>query len=282
MNNSYDNPVSQRLYDKENSRIIYIGEISTPKLWDSLWSMNEFNVMKFLAPTRGTDKFVKFIDKYLKPTDGIIFEGGCGRGQYVAALERAGYKSIGLDYAKDTVCLLNKYAPNLDVRLGDLRMIPLPDSSVIGYVSLGVIEHFWDGYDPLAIEMARILKKGGYLFLSFPYMSPFRILKARLGGYTNRIFSKEPDCFYQFALCHNEVIRILKKYGFKVEKKYSQSGLKGILGEIGFLSGVLNLLYSFTGKSIFIRAIRFGLDKLLTFVGCGHSIMIIFRRYSIS
>ena len=43
------------------------------------------------------------------------------------------------------------------------------------------IEHFIDGYDAILSEMYRVIKEGGYLFLTVPSMSIIRKVKAALG-----------------------------------------------------------------------------------------------------
>jgi SAM-dependent methyltransferase len=278
MRSHQENPVTGRLIDRTRPRLIYLGEAPTPALWDSLWSLNRATVEQSTAPSRDGDQFVRFTSRFLKPSDGVFFEGGCGGGRYVAALQRAGFRVIGLDFAEETVRALNKYAPHLDVRKGDLRAIPLPDASVVGYWSGGVIEHFWDGYRPLASEMSRVVQDGGYLFCSFPYMNPLRRLKTRLGLYAAADFAAEPPGFYQFALSKAEVVRTMSEFGFVCLQERPVAGLKGILGELGFISGLLERLYSYEGSSRFVRASRRGCDVALTALGMAHSILLVFQR----
>ena len=137
------------------------------EFWDSHWDLAENTIRQILSTKKN---FVSLItEKYLKPEHGIILEGGCGTGQNVAALVNNGYRCIGIDWAEKTVALLNRYAAGLDIRQGDVRKLPFPDKYFAGYWSMGVIEHFREGYEPVALEMARVIKDNGYLFLAFPY-----------------------------------------------------------------------------------------------------------------
>jgi len=63
-----------------------------------------------------------------------------------------------------------------------------------------VIEHFWEGYNEILKEAKRVLKPKGYLFLTFPYMSPLRKFRANLGLYRILDFNNKSknDDFYQF------------------------------------------------------------------------------------
>jgi len=266
------------LFDRKHGRLVYLGEKSTPDLWDSLWSLNKQTVKQLHKASRGSRHLVTLTKRYLNPSEGIILEGGCGRGQFVAALTVAGFQTIGFDFAVATVNALNQHTPELDIRLGDLRALPLPDASVAGYWSIGVIEHFWDGYDPVVSEMSRVIKDYGYLFCSFPYMSPLRRLKARLGLYPVREFFSEPKGFYQFALSEREVIEKMSEYGFNFLKAYPSSGVKGILGECGVVSDALERLYYYNGTSLLIRGLRRCCDIGLTILGSAHIILLVFQR----
>lgn len=275
---SRENPVSARIFDPRRDSLVYIGEKANPALWDSLWSLDAATIGSVLAPSRDGDRIVNITSRYLEPADGEILEGGCGRGQFVAALRRAGFRVIGIDYASATVEALNLHAPELDIRLGDLRSIPLPDASVSGYWSIGVIEHFWNGYDPLVQEMARVVRPGGYLFCSFPFMNGLRALKARLGAYERREFGEEPEHFYQFALRHDEVVESLNRAGFSLVDSSRSSGLKGLLGEIAWIDSWFQRLYASESRSIAVRGIRKVCDAALSMLGTPHSILLVMRR----
>lgn len=278
MSTPQDNPVSHRLLDSRTGQLVYLGDSATPALWDRLWSLDEAAVSASLLPTRSTDLLVRFTRRFLRPEDGAVLEGGCGMGQFVAALSRGGFRSIGIDFAPETVRALNMFAPQLDVRLGDLRRIEMPDASVAGYWSLGVIEHFWGGYDALACEMARVVQDGGYLFCSFPYMSPFRRAKSRLRLYPTQDFRAEPDGFYQFALRDDLVIERMASHGFDLVERSASSALKGVLGECGPMSAPLERLYYFSGKSVLVRAVRRAAESILASLGTSHSMLLVFRR----
>ena len=169
-----------RYYDTENRRLVYIEQRATPEFWDRQWEDEKLK-KSILAGIK--ERFVFPTTKHYLKLGAKILEGGCGKGHFVYSLYARGYDAYGVDFAEKTVKRVNTLIPELKIRLGDVRQLEFPDATFHGYWSLGVIEHFPEGYDPIAKEMLRVLKPGGYLFLTFPYMSPLRRLKTYFGAY---------------------------------------------------------------------------------------------------
>lgn len=208
-----------------------------------------------------------------------VLEGGCGKGEYVYLLTQAGYKCVGVDTAKNTVGEIRRAIPALDVRYGDVRKLDFPDNYFDGYWSLGVIEHFFSGFRSTLKEMARVIDPGGFLFITFPYMSPFRTIKAKLGLYPTRRFKKQPRRFYQFALDHNKVVAKIEKAGFRLVAQKPFDGFKGLKDEIKILAFFLDLIGKLTAKNIFFGGVRFIVDNIFVRFS-GHIILLVFQRTS--
>jgi SAM-dependent methyltransferase len=262
----------KRFYDKSKKRLVYIGNEATPRMWDERWQLREDNIMDKFNKINRT--IVRITKKYLVPHDGIILEGGCGNGNKVFSLMHAGYNVIGIDYAPQTVKMLNKVAPQLDIRLADVRNLPLEDSLIAGYWSLGVIEHFFNGYDDIASEMYRVIKPGGYLFLTHPYMSPLRKIKAFLGLYNMINDNGKPEEFYQFAFSHRNIINKFESIGFKLCSFKWGSGLLGFNEEIPL--NLTKALYVYRGNSTIIKGARYLADKCLSCFSA-HTCLLVFR-----
>lgn len=261
-------------YDKESRRLIYFEESATPDFWDSHWDIGNFRE----HIERGKDnKFIlKTLRKYIPDKKGRILEGGCGRGQVVYCMHVHGYESVGIDFAKKTVAKTKEVFPELDVRVGDVRDLQFPDDYFVGYWSLGVIEHFREGYYDILREMRRVLISGGYVFLTFPYMSSLRRLKAKLGLY-NEFSEGEKDSLYQFAFDPDAVIRDFEASGFKLIGEKPHSGIKGFKDEVGIFKPLLQKLYDYQGKALWVRGFRFVLDKLLA-IFSGHMTLLVLKN----
>jgi SAM-dependent methyltransferase len=229
-------------FDKINNRLVYVGAAASDTFWDNHWKSDDASFEKRIRA--GYDSFV--IDntrKYL-PVGSRILEGGCGQGEKVCALHYHGYDAYGVDYAKETVKKTNQFAPELKIKVGDVRDLPFPDNFFDGYWSLGVIEHFYDGYERIVSEMFRVLKPGGYLFLTVPVISPLRKAKIRRKKYLEYKESKEiRENFYQFAFDPKIVVNDLKNRGFKLVDMKPHDGIKGLKDEVLILKPFLQYLY---------------------------------------
>jgi SAM-dependent methyltransferase len=263
----------KRFYDEEHHRLIYVGQAATEQFWDEHWKIDDFR----RSVTANPNSWVAKITKRYLPMGSRILEGGCGPAKHVYALQKRGYLTIGVDFAPKTVSLLNNAVPELDVRLGDVRDLPFEDNSFDGYWSLGVIEHFWDGYDTIAREMQRVLRKGGYLFLTFPAMTKIRNWKALRGAYAPwEALDQEPEGFYQFALCPDRTESFFSKFGFITEYHQGLDGIKGFKDEIPILRPQLQKLYD--SPNFLARVSRNICNTAIMSKWCGHICLLVLRK----
>jgi len=261
-----------KLYDKKHKRLVMFKEKATSKYWDKHWRVD--NLIEKVKAGRNNKFIKKFTTKFLKPGTKIL-EGGCGMGQNVYALNKWGYDARGVDFAKETVKKVKVIFPELNLFVQDVKNLDFPNRFFDGYWSLGVIEHFWEGYDEILKEAKRVIRPNGYLFLTFPWMSPLRKLKAKLGLYKTFRGSLQNDNFYQFILDSNQVRKDVEKYGFKLRLKCPFDATKGIKDEIPPLSPILKRVYN--SQNIFAKGIRF-LNSVLFSKIAGHMILLIFQK----
>lgn len=138
------------------------------EFWDKNWDGDWERKLAISPPVNSC--LVTCVMKYLKPNM-LLLEGGCGDARYVRHFTDLGVKTVGVDFARATVQRINEHLPNLDVRVGDIRNLDFPEDFFDGYYSGGVIEHFEDGVDPQLAEAHRVLKAGGYFFVTVPHMN---------------------------------------------------------------------------------------------------------------
>lgn len=122
-----------------------------------------------------------------------------------------------------------------------------------------------------------MLKPKGYLFLTFPYMSPLRNLKANLGLYKNYDFNNKSkdNNFYQFILDAEEVKGVVENYGFKLISKYPFDATKGIKDEITWIKSILQKVYN--SRNLIAKGIRF-LNSILFSKIASHGILMVFKK----
>jgi len=262
----------QRYYDSKFDRLIYIGQAATDQFWDEHWQTDDFRK----AITSNPNSYVTKITKKYLSIGSRILEGGCGQANNVYALHKYGFDVIGLDYASETVKKIKLNAPELSIKLGDVRKLPFDDNYFDGYWSLGVIEHFWLSYDDIASEMARVIRGGGYLFITFPMMSSLRQWKAKNNKFKKfEDFKSEPDGFYQFALSPNSVIQHFNSLGFELIHSKGLDGLKGIKDEISFFNQLFKKMYN---SNFFIVKVLRKFFDIITARHCGHVILLVLRK----
>jgi SAM-dependent methyltransferase len=258
------------VYWQKADRLIYLDEKATAKFWDLHWQAEG------KPPVIGLrDDVVAVTRKFLAPGSRIL-EGGCGRANRVKAMADAGFSPVGIDFAPASVQQARRDYPNLDIRQGDVRALDFANASFDGYWSLGVIEHFWVGYDAIMAEAARVLKPNGFLFLTAPWLSPYRRHKARAGGYPRADFSSEPDDFYQFALGREEVCASLQRHGFQVLRWHGRASEISMREDMTAFQRQTQWLLRSRGslmKRVARWAIFAGLNNY-----CGHAFLAVARR----
>ncbi len=154
--------------------------------------------------------------------------------------------------------------------------MPFDNAYFDGVWSLGVIEHFIDGYASIILEAKRVLRPGGYLFITVPSISPLKKIKIKLGHY-NEIKESELDDFFQFAFHPKDTIQGVCKHGFELVKSYGRSGSLGFYEDAGTLAQWLSLQpYS---KALLNRIIWRGADHVLKPFSY-HMMYFLFRKQS--
>ena len=262
----------KKLYDKDNKRLVFIDRAASTEFWDEQW---EATAAETFFPPPKFRMYVNITKKYL-PLNSKILEGGCGLGAVANALQNAKFVVHGLDFAPKVIKTIKKNWPHLSVSQGDVRSLKFKSDEFDGYWSLGVIEHFPDGYTDIISEMKRVIKPGGYLFLTFPAFNTFRRIKAQLNKYESlKVHPCDDPNFYQFALEPAKVINDLNKYGFTLEERRGCASLDGIAEEtfMGFKSRqYINMISPRLGTILSLV-----LDKLLGKY-IGHTILLVLRK----
>ena len=214
----------EKFLDAPGGRLVYVKEPATAAYWDARWLALAERDHAAAPPRRGT-LVTRTTCRHL-PRGARILEGGCGTGVNSRHLHEAGYRVVALDFAPGTIAWLGKRAPELNPVRGDVRALPFADASFDGCWSLGVIEHFPDGYAAVRDELHRVLRPGGFLFLTFPALNPARRAWIRAGAFPRWDPSLQGR-FYQYALDPRRVAADFAAAGFAPVARSPHLGLAG-------------------------------------------------------
>ena len=237
-------------------------------LWDDLWINVDTEYWSGALKGDLSVEYERWM-KYLKKNDRIL-EAGCGVGQVVLSLRARGFDCHGLDYAEKVISTLKNHFPKVPFVQGDIRDICYPDDYFDCYISLGVIEHFIEGQDQMLGEAARVVKSGGYIFLTVPALNQFRKSKIRKSGY----LTKSDLPFFESCISSEELNMLLKNNEFEVLEEHYINPVMPFVQET-FIRPLYRLIEdSRFPRNVIDRALRILLPKKVF----GHMIMIIARK----
>lgn len=157
-------------------------------------------------------------------TGARILDGGCGMGEWTVFLTNQGFQVAGLDISEQTVARLQALLPKYQFVHGDIRHTEFADASFDAYLSWGTFEHFEIGLADCVKEAYRLLKPGGYLFVSVPYQnwrhiwheSRWQRKHSQTPLSHDTPISPSPMRFYQWRLTRSELAMELSRQGFQV------------------------------------------------------------------
>jgi ubiquinone/menaquinone biosynthesis C-methylase UbiE len=102
--------------------------------------------------------------RLLKPSD-LVYDIGCGTKPFAKLLARLRRRHIGIDRIDGF------YSQKAIDMAGGADTLPVVDCAADAVLSGQVIEHLPDPHAAMA-ESYRILKAGGMMFISFPFLCP--------------------------------------------------------------------------------------------------------------
>ncbi len=147
-------------------------------------------------------KTAKLMGEYIQKFDGTGVDLGCGTGFLVDFYKEKDV--IGLDLSLKMIKKYKQKNPNAIV--GDIENLPFKTESVDFAVSNFSLH--WTDFERSVFEIFRILKSGGKFYFNVPIKDSLSIV--------NKILNYENFNF----LTEGQIIGILQKYGFAIEKYY--------------------------------------------------------------
>ena len=216
----------------QEGRLAYYKDRADRNYWDNHWDSLDTTSYYRKACNGHLGYLDDILTSYL-PKKGRILEAGCGLGKFVLVLRQRGYAVEGVEWAPQTVAMVNARFPDLPVSTGDVCHLEEEDQAFSAYISLGVVEHREAGPQPFIEEAYRILQPTGVAIFTVPWFSPLRKVKGFLGLYAKR---KPADAeFYQYAFTKREFALFLQASHFCVVHTTHINTYTGIDQECPFL-----------------------------------------------
>lgn len=99
---------------------------------------------------------------------GVVADIGCGPGHVARYLHDQGVTVVGIDLLPAMIKCANRLNPGLEFRVGDMRDLNLPPSSLAGIIAFYSIVHFEpDELGVIMRELRMVLAPGGLALISF-------------------------------------------------------------------------------------------------------------------
>lgn len=220
----------------ERGRLVYYRTRPNTGFWDDHWQKSLAAGNIYRASDEGKLGWLERPFANYMPRHGRILEAGCGLGQIVRALQVRGYTCEGVEWGEETVDRVKSLRPELPIRVGNVAQLSVAAGHYAGYISLGVIEHRYEGPEPFLAEAHRVLSAGGTAFFSVPFIHSFRRFKAQLGLYDKDSGGLE---FYQYAFSREEMEMLLEEAGFEVVDVWLYDSYKGLKDEMKLLRSLV-------------------------------------------
>ncbi len=164
-------------------------------LGDTTCALDEFFSGKLMHSRswRGEVEKTRIVQSCLP--GGRILDVGCGDGKFLWALDPHRWDRTGVELSGETVALVRSRMPSLRLLAGDLFSVHLAEESFDALTFWHVFEHLPDPARHLN-RASRLLKPGGWLFISLPRLDSLQAHIFRAYWYA---FDDVPRHLYHFS-----------------------------------------------------------------------------------
>jgi len=204
------------------------------------------------------DEALPVIERHF-PKGSRLLESGCGAGRWVRFLKDRGYPITGLEYSGETVAMIRKAWPDLEIVQGDCERAPFADGTFDGVLSFGVVEHWIEGPQRPLADLLRVLKPGAKAYISVPCFTLVRRIKKALWfdeitqaprALAVRLLRRQPKplsrldgrylfpgfpawgVFFEYRMSREEFRTEIAKAGFEVVEQLPVGHMDGVYHEL--------------------------------------------------
>jgi SAM-dependent methyltransferase len=194
---------------------------STPEVWAQMFRSSG-RLGLYHRVIFSMDQRWRLIRRYMR-SGGRILDAGCGAGEWVAFLNKAGRVAEGLDYSPELVASVKEFYPQYEWRAGVIQALPYADGYFAGVISWGVIEHDEAGPAAALREFHRVVEPGGHIIVTVPIDSERQRLASR-NQFPQDTADTLPRAFFQYFMTPGELSKHVSDAGFEVVESGSLGG----------------------------------------------------------
>jgi SAM-dependent methyltransferase len=226
------------------------GTASQPQFWPGYWKSVSLRLNSKYLPEYSV------LLNHLRPGAEIL-DIGCGRGVVVRDLLSQGFKARGIDFDGDSIFDSAAMDGPFPAEVGDLNKLPYPDASFDAVLLAGTVEHVYGGPERGFAEAFRVLRPGGCMVLTIPYINLVRKIVLPFYLIRDWWFSYRPaarkEKFFEYVFTRSEVVAMLADAGFTVtecRRAYYTTVLRKIPG----MRKVTEAIFGASRKTVARRA----------------------------
>jgi SAM-dependent methyltransferase len=183
---------------------------SDPSFWPNYWKANVDVVSERINPEYAA--FVRHV-----PPGVAVLDAGCGTGFVTRAMRQRGYRAFGIDFDQTSVTRSARERGYFPGAVADVTRLPYGDRIFDAVFVCSVAEHVPSGAEVAIRECGRVLRPGGTVVLTLPYVNLVRKLYAPFYALRCRLRARRgPLHFDQFVYTRAEVMRLLRDSGFEI------------------------------------------------------------------
>ncbi|HEU4888554.1 MAG TPA: methyltransferase domain-containing protein, partial [Thermoanaerobaculia bacterium] len=182
---------------------------STPESWETNFANSKAFTWWTAFRLKATREW-KLIQRYI-PRGSRVADMGSGPGHWVRLLSLHGYRAVGCDYSAGLIARARALYPDSEWIQTRIQSVPLPDASLDGIISWGVIEHEKAGPGEALREFHRLLAPGGHIIVTVPIDTP-------AARHAHDVFESGDGhpAFFQYLMSEEELGRHVADAGFEV------------------------------------------------------------------
>jgi SAM-dependent methyltransferase len=208
------------------------GSANQPEFWPDYWKTVSLEFNPAYVPE------YPVLMKQVVPGQRIL-DVGCGRGVVVRDLGSRGFHVRGIDFDGDSILDSVRCEGHFPADIGDLNHLPYRSDSFDAVLLAGTIEHVFRGPNSGYAEVARVLKPGGSLVLTIPYVNLVRKLAFPFYVSRDMWMARFPETqrkkFFEWVFTRSEVVQALASAGLSVaecKRAYYTTTLRKVPGFI--------------------------------------------------